>query len=71
MRRRAREGFHDAAALSEGAALQQLWQHAKQELEVVRRQSVVYSLYARKHKSVMVSGSCSRQYNALEARMGR
>ena len=28
---------------------------AKQEIEVVKRQAVVFNLYARKHKNVMVS----------------
>lgn len=54
VQRRAREGFVDARSVTDTAALEQLWQRARQELEVVRRQSVVYSLYARKHKSVMV-----------------
>lgn len=30
---------------------------AKDALEVVKRQAVVYSMYARKHKSIMVRGS--------------
>lgn len=32
----------------------ELWTQAKAELEVVKRQAIVYGLYARKQKSVMV-----------------
>jgi hypothetical protein len=35
-----------------------LWQQAKQEMEVVKRQAVVYSMYARPQKNIMVSAAC-------------
>ena len=41
---------------SDSSKLQQQWQRAVSELEVVKRQSIVYSLYGRKHKNVLVSG---------------
>ena len=47
-------GETDAQILSE------LVQGAKTELEVVKRQSMVYSLYARRQKSIMVSFSASQ-----------
>jgi hypothetical protein len=37
------------------AAVQALWSKALEDLEVLRRQSMVYSLYSRKLKNVMVS----------------
>lgn len=54
VKRRARQGFLEAQSSSDATFVQQLWEHAKQELAVVKRQAVVYSMYARKHKSVMV-----------------
>ena len=56
IKRRAQEAFRGPKSSADAAAVEQQWQRAKEELEVVKRQSVVYSLYARKHKSVMVSG---------------
>jgi hypothetical protein len=53
--RRSKEGFRQAAHESDSAKLQQLWQRASSELEVVKRQSIVYQLYGRKHKNVLVS----------------
>lgn len=47
-------GETDAQIVSE------LVQGAKAELEVVKRQSMVYSLYARRQKSIMVSFSPSQ-----------
>ena len=35
---------------------------AKDALEVVKRQAVVYSMYARKHKSIMVSRSAASHF---------
>jgi hypothetical protein len=59
IKRRAKEGFAESQSITDAAALEQLWQRAKEELEVVKRQAVVYGLYARKHKSVMVGGTPS------------
>jgi hypothetical protein len=44
----------EAENSSDASFVQQLWEHAKQELAVVKRQAIVYSMYGRKHKSVMV-----------------
>ena len=49
--------FRAHRAETDSAALSRLWNHAKQELEAVKRQAMVYSLYAREHKSVMVRPS--------------
>ncbi|KAL4435001.1 hypothetical protein ABPG77_003826 [Micractinium sp. CCAP 211/92] len=53
VRRRAREGFHEAAAVKDASELAKLWEAAQQQLAVVRRQSVVYGLYSRRHKHAM------------------
>ena len=54
VRRRTQERFREALP-QDGGALQQAWQQAQQEMELVKRQSTVYSLYARKQRSVLVS----------------
>lgn len=56
VRRRAREGFREAAAVTDTTELAKLWEGAQQQLAVVRRQSVVYDLYSRRHKHAMVGG---------------
>lgn len=43
--------------MTDAAALQRLWEQGRQQLEVARRQGVVYDLYARRHKHAMVCGS--------------
>lgn len=43
--------------LEEKEAVQKAWQKGLAELEVAKRQVVIYGLYARKEKSIMVSGS--------------
>lgn len=53
IKRRAREAFSSTPEPSKAAELMAV---AKQEMEVVKRQAVVFNLYARKHKNVMVSG---------------
>ncbi|KAG2452468.1 hypothetical protein HYH02_002708 [Chlamydomonas schloesseri] len=53
IQRRAREGFHDGAKLTDPAAVKSLLELGRQELEVVKRQSVVYGLYGRKVKNVL------------------
>jgi hypothetical protein len=45
------------AANTDAAAADAAWQGAKSQLEVWKRQSVVYQLYGRKIKTVLVS-SC-------------
>ncbi|PRW59819.1 LYR motif-containing 4 [Chlorella sorokiniana] len=53
VRRRARQGFAEAAGVSDAAELQRLWEQGRQKLEVARRQSLVYDLYSRRHKHAM------------------
>ena len=53
VRRRAREGFKEAQAVQDSGELQRLWEQGRQQLEVVKRQAVVYSLYSRKHTHTM------------------
>lgn len=53
VKRRAREGFHEAAGLSDPPAVAALVKKAREELDVVKRQSIVYSLYTRKVKNVL------------------
>lgn len=57
IQRRAREGFHDAAKLTDPSAVKSLLELGRQELEVVKRQSLVYGLYGRKFKNVLVRGA--------------
>lgn len=53
--RRAKEEFHLAASsTTDAAAAEAAWRRAQAQLEVWRRQSVVYQLYGRKTKTVMV-----------------
>jgi LYR motif-containing protein 4 len=54
VKRRAKEAFHEHAAEVDASKLQQFWTKAHSELELVRRQAMVYTLFARKHKSIMV-----------------
>ena len=60
VRRRAREGFRAHVGETDAQIVSELVQGAKAELEVVKRQSMVYSLYARRQKSIMVSFSPSQ-----------
>ena len=53
MKRRAREGFREAAAVTDAAELARLAEAGRAQLAVVRRQSIVYDLYARKHRHAM------------------
>lgn len=58
--RRAKEEFHALAQSTDTAAAEAAWQHAQRQLDVWKRQSVVYGLYGRKVKTVMVSGQYCR-----------
>jgi hypothetical protein len=53
--RRAKEEFHTLAKSNDKAAAEAAWQRAHSQLEVWKRQSVVYGLYGRRVKTVMVS----------------
>ncbi|KAL4535555.1 hypothetical protein Ndes2526B_g06445 [Nannochloris sp. 'desiccata'] len=50
IRRRAKEAF---SATPEASKAEELMQTARREYEVVKRQAVVFNLYARKQKNVM------------------
>ena len=52
--RRAKQDFRQHRDDIDDAAVAELVKEAKHFLEVVKRQAVVYSMYARKHKSIMV-----------------
>jgi len=52
IRRRAKEAF---SATPEASKAEELMQAARREYEVVKRQAVVFNLYARRQKNVMVS----------------
>ena len=63
MLRRAKQDFRQHRDDADKAAVAELIQEAKQFLEVVKRQAVVYSMYARKHKSIMVRCPCTEFYH--------
>ncbi len=69
--RRTREGFR-AAAPEQAGAQEALWKLAKEELEVARRQSIVYGLYQRQVKNVLVRGlGALCVWGGTHGRMGR
>ncbi|GIL82816.1 hypothetical protein Vretimale_8186 [Volvox reticuliferus] len=53
VQRRAKEGFHEAASITDPVAAESLLQYGRKELEIVKRQSFVYQLYGRKVKNVL------------------
>ncbi|NP_001150714.1 catalytic/ oxidoreductase, acting on NADH or NADPH [Zea mays] len=52
-RRRAADAFRENSALSDAPSAAALFAVGKQQLEVAKRQAVIYSIYAPKAKSVM------------------
>jgi hypothetical protein len=54
VKRRTKEKFRANQHEGDGQAVDQLLKEARAELEVVKRQLLVYTMYARKHKSIMV-----------------
>uniref|UniRef100_A0A0E0GN06 Complex 1 LYR protein domain-containing protein n=1 Tax=Oryza nivara TaxID=4536 RepID=A0A0E0GN06_ORYNI len=52
-RRRAADAFRENCALGDAAAAAAVFADGKKQLEVAKRQAVVYSLYAPKAKSIM------------------
>eukprot|EP00878_Enallax_costatus_P007958 GHUV01008324.1.p1 GENE.GHUV01008324.1~~GHUV01008324.1.p1 ORF type:complete len:114 (+),score=28.29 GHUV01008324.1:158-499(+) len=60
--RRAKEEFHSLATRSDAAA-EAAWQRAKSELDVWKRQSVVYQLYGRKLKNVMELDAAAQRHH--------
>ena len=59
MLRRAKQDFRQHRDDADNAAVVK---EAKHFLEVVKRQAVVYSMYARKHKSIMVRCPCTASH---------
>ncbi|CAN6470091.1 unnamed protein product [Victoria cruziana] len=57
VRRRATDGFRDNCALTEASSISSAFADGKSQLEVAKRQAVVYSLYAPKVKSIMDIGT--------------
>ena len=41
--------------MTDSGQLARLWEQGRQQLEMVRRQSIVYDLYSHKHTHAMVS----------------
>ena len=54
VKRKAGEEFRQHAGASDSTAVQQLVANAKEQLQLVQRQAIVYTLFARKNKSIMV-----------------
>ena len=54
VKRRAGEQFRQHAGESDAGAAQQLIASAREQLQLVQRQAIVYTLFARKNKSIMV-----------------
>lgn len=53
VQRKTKADFRSNAKQTDKAVVEQLWLQAKQDLEVAKRQALVYSLYGSKQKSVM------------------
>jgi hypothetical protein len=53
--RRTKEGFRAGQGVTDTNQIEQMWSKAKEEAALVQRQSVVYSLFSRKQKNIMVS----------------
>ena len=54
VQRKAKADFRSNAAQTDTTAIEQMWTQAKRDLEVAKRQALVYSLYGSRQKSVMV-----------------
>jgi len=54
VQRKAKADFRSNAAQTDKTAIEQMWTQAKRDLEVAKRQALVYSLYGTRQKSVMV-----------------
>ncbi|KAF9626534.1 hypothetical protein IFM89_034468 [Coptis chinensis] len=57
-KRRTIDGFHENRNLSDPSLVSSAFTDAKSQLEVAKRQAIVYSLYAPKVKSIMETQSC-------------
>jgi hypothetical protein len=54
VQRQAKEKFRENAAGKQSASVDEQWSKARETLALVQRQAIVYTLYARKNKSIMV-----------------
>ncbi|KAF3775102.1 LYR motif-containing protein 4 [Nymphaea thermarum] len=57
VRRRAADGFRENGVLTDASSISSAFADGKSQLEVAKRQAVVYSLYAPKVKSIMDIGT--------------
>mmetsp|Transcript_1007 Transcript_1007/g.3065 ORF Transcript_1007/g.3065 Transcript_1007/m.3065 type:complete len:102 (+) Transcript_1007:221-526(+) len=53
VRRQVQERFRERPADATDGMSKELWAKAKTDLSMVQRQATVYTLFARKHKSIM------------------
>lgn len=53
VKRRTVDGFHEQQATSDPAAIAAAYEYGTQQLEIAKRQAIVYNLYAPKIKSIM------------------
>jgi len=53
VKRRTVDGFHEHQGSSDPAAIASAYAYGKQQLEIAKRQAVVYNLYAPAIKSIM------------------
>jgi len=53
VKRRTVDGFHEHQSTSDPAAIAAAYAYGKEQLEVAKRQAIVYNLYAPKVKSIM------------------
>ena len=58
MQRKAKADFRSNASQTDKAAIELLWTQAKQDFDTAKRQTLVYSMYGSKQKSVMVCILC-------------
>ena len=53
VQRKTKTQFRRYASETDSAVIAQVWNQAKKDIDVTRRQALVYSLYGSKQKSVM------------------
>lgn len=52
--RASKESFREGSTLKDAAAVEKAFKHGQEELEVVKRQAVVYNMFSRHIKNVLV-----------------
>lgn len=60
IKRRVRDGFRELQGVRDAGTVDRAMARGKEELEVVRRQAMVYQLYGRTQKNVLVRGASCR-----------